>query len=144
LIRAVVNEKKLEYKGLSNLDISAIVPQTSNGLTAAVSRNDLSRAISNLINNSREAMSANGGTIVVSLRKAGRYGAIDVLDNGRGIPAELLSDLGKRPGHTFGKINGNGLGIFYARQLCKKLRGQFSIESTIGLGTKVTIAVPLS
>jgi signal transduction histidine kinase len=77
---------------------------------------------------------------VVLVERDGRA-IIEVIDNGSGIePAQLLRIFD--PFFTT-KQKGTGLGLAIARQIIEELEGQLSVESTVGVGTRFTVALPL-
>jgi hypothetical protein len=65
-----------------------------------------------------------------------------VSDNGKGIPKEVLPLL-LNEGATFGKANGNGIGLYHAKELLKQVRGTIRIESEEGKGAEVYLSIPL-
>lgn len=98
------------------------------------------RIVSNILNNSLEAVGRNGA-IKISHYIENDLAYITIEDNGRGIPKEELPLLMNK-GATFGKTNGNGLGLYYAKKTLEKYSGSLYIDSTVGVGTKVTITLP--
>jgi signal transduction histidine kinase len=102
---------------------------------------ELSRSLSNLLVNSVEA-TREGGEIKLSIGPDADKIAITIEDDGIGIPSDVLPELTLR-GATFGKQNGNGLGLYYAKMLAEKAGGNFTITSTRSVGTKVVLAFPL-
>jgi signal transduction histidine kinase len=72
---------------------------------------------------------------------------IVISDSGIGIPEAELPKVFEKfyqidPDHT-GQIRGFGLGLFYARDFIRQHRGSISVASDPGLGTTVTISLPL-
>jgi signal transduction histidine kinase len=116
------------------------------GISARVPKGELSRALSNLINNSVEAIDQGQGIVWISLACNGSENVIQIRDNGKGIPTKHLLDLGS-PGFSFGKgdldQSGNGLGLFHAKTTIENLGGRIKIESTEGLGTTISLILPL-
>lgn len=47
-------------------------------------------------------------------------------------------------GFTYGKANGTGLGLFYAKRLIEDLGGKFNIESAVNKGTIISMSLPIS
>jgi len=84
-------------------------------------------------------------TITTSMTK--KDAMIEVKDRGIGIPKEDLPHITER----FYRVNkarsrsdgGAGLGLSIVDQLVKQHRGNLSIDSTVGIGTTVTITIPL-
>lgn len=139
LIHLVVSEKRLQYQGKSvsiNFDYSASVY----GLFALIKPTDFSRMLSNLINNSVEAVYEEG-RISISLAESDKYAVITIEDNGKGVPEAVLANLGKL-GVTHGKPNGLGMGLYHAKNTVESWGGSLQIESRIGSGTIVKIYLP--
>lgn len=65
---------------------------------------------------------------------------VQISDNGRGIPAEHLSDVYKPFFST--KEKGTGLGLAITRRLIEHLQGTIEIHSEIHKGTRVTVSFP--
>jgi two-component system sensor histidine kinase RegB len=69
--------------------------------------------------------------------------AIDVVDRGRGMSAEVLARIfepfytTKQPGR------GMGLGLFLARAVFESIGGAMAIDSREGAGTRVTVTMPI-
>jgi signal transduction histidine kinase len=139
LIESIISEKRLLYRDRMNVEIDFYQSPESFGLFARVQPNELKRIISNLVNNSVEAFDARGGivTVILDLYKESRV-EVSVKDNGKGIPAELISKLGER-GMTHEKEGGTGLGLYHAVETVKSWSGALEIESEMGNGTQVTM-----
>jgi signal transduction histidine kinase len=139
---SVVSEKRIQFRELMGIDIQADLID-GYGLFAKIHATEFARVISNLVNNSVEAISGEGW-VKIGIRNSGTSINIAIADNGKGIPAEILARLGKS-GVTYGKDgsqSGSGLGIYHARETLEKSGGQFSITSTLGQGTVVTLTLP--
>ena len=69
-------------------------------------------------------------------------GSIHVVDQGPGIPSELLTRLFvpfDRLGADAGREGGAGLGLVLARRLTEAMNGTFELASVVGVGTHITI-----
>lgn len=140
VLSQIVDEKKLI---LANSDVSIT-------LHSDLHKNywiegdpiETKRALSNLINNSIESLS-DVGNIDVRLIQEAQKVAVEIEDNGRGMPPEVLSRLGQR-GVSFGKVDqpsaGNGLGWYHAKKVIEQAKGQIEVSSEEGLGTKIRIS----
>ncbi len=87
------------------------------------------------------------GNIFIKIGSHGSNAFIIVSDTGIGIPESELPKVFEKfyqidPDHT-GQIRGFGLGLFYAREFILQHGGNISIASEPGLGTTVTISLPL-
>lgn len=109
-----------------------------------VNSRELKRVVSNLINNSAEAIFGSG-TIVVSLEKLEGCNQvqISIQDSGEGIPEEILPLLFKK-GKTFGKKDGSGLGLYHAKQTVESWGGELFLDSKRNQGTIVKICLPIA
>lgn len=96
--------------------------------------------MSNLINNAIEAI-AGKGKITIDLAHEKQNVLITISDNGPGIPEPILKKLGEVE-ISYGKEDGNGLGVKSAFSLIKKANGSLRFDSTLGQGTKVLISLP--
>ena len=72
---------------------------------------------------------------------------LDIIDTGRGIDSQNLSRLFQpfeRLGHETSAIEGTGLGLIITRSLVEAMGGSLDIESTLGQGTTVHLALALA
>jgi nitrogen fixation/metabolism regulation signal transduction histidine kinase len=90
-------------------------------------RDLLRRALGNLIKNAGEALAETGGTIRVVVRGDGRFGRVEVLDDGPGVPEEIRATL-FRPGVS-GRAGGSGLGLAMVQRIAMDHRGALEWES---------------
>jgi signal transduction histidine kinase len=102
----------------------------------------------NLVMNSVKYMQRNGGTITLTSEIAGDTVAAHVTDMGPGIPSEnmesifepfvqLTSGLADRRG-------GVGLGLAISRDLARAMDGDLTVESSVGVGSRFTLILPLA
>ena len=100
----------------------------------------------NLLMNAAQAIDTPPGAlgkleIELSRKDEGIY--VLVRDNGRGIPAEHMSELFKPFFTSKPPGKGTGLGLFICRQLVLGHGGQLRLESRLGKGTSVHIWLPV-
>ena len=139
----IISEKRIQFREKQNIEIESDI-SNGYGLFASMESLELKRIISNLLNNSIEALLSERGKVKVSLQHLGEFAVILVEDNGRGIPEHVLSQLGNE-GVTFGKEStqsGHGLGLFHAINKIKEFGGEVKIESNVGVGTKIYLLIP--
>ncbi len=98
--------------------------------------NKMKQVFINILKNSIEAM-PDGGMITVHLTKKNEKVHITFIDQGQGIPYEILEKIGQ-PFFTT-KEEGTGLGIMVCRSIIENHKGVMNIESEVGKGTKVEI-----
>lgn len=97
-------------------------------------------ALLNLMLNAEDAM-PDGGTLTVQARIEVDGIALDVIDTGCGMDAELLAKV-FRP-FTTTKEGGHGLGLATARKVVQAHSGSLDVQSAPGTGTKFTIHLPI-
>jgi len=108
----------------------------------------LQQVIANLLNNSIK-FCAPGGQITIRTEQRERRVLLQVVDDGRGIPAEFLPLLFERfrqAGHPLARTRGSGLGLglAIARYLVEAHRGTITAESAgEGRGATFTVCLPL-
>jgi signal transduction histidine kinase len=143
LIESILSEKRLQYRNLINAHIDFELTQNAYGLFANVDPVEFKRIISNLINNSVEALPDDKGRVIVLLTSNENQITCEIRDNGRGIPARLRSHLGKK-GFSFGKEGtsaGSGLGLYHARTTIESWGGKLDIQSTEDKGTSLFLSL---
>ena len=103
-------------------------------------------ALKQIIDNAFK-FSGDMGHVGVSILPGENEVFIVVTDSGIGIPPAELPKVFEKfyqidPDNT-GQVRGFGLGLFYARDFIRQHGGSISIDSASGLGTTVTISLPL-
>jgi signal transduction histidine kinase len=105
--------------------------------------NRLERAISNLVLNACEAVASKPGLIVISTNGNRSSLQINVRDNGPGVPVSIRDSLFE-PLVTYGKAEGNGLGLAIAKKIVEDHSGKIYLDRTIKSGTLITISIPFA
>ena len=110
----------------------------------------LERVVANLIDNAIK-YSPEGGRVVVRIDRepwAGQPRAvISVSDEGVGIPAAdlpLIFDQFQRAGNVVDRIAGSGIGLTSVRQIVEAHGGTVAVDSRQGVGSTLTVRLPLS
>ncbi|RUT28068.1 PAS domain S-box protein [Paenibacillus zeisoli] len=104
--------------------------------------NQLKQVFINLLKNAMEAM-PDGGTIhMQTWRREPGSVMIRIIDEGEGISKETLAKLGE-PFFT-NKETGTGLGLMISQRIIESHKGTMDIESELGRGTTVTVALPMA
>jgi signal transduction histidine kinase len=94
----------------------------------------------NIIFNALQAM-PNGGHLRLRAVAKGDVAEITISDTGIGIDADKLASV-QQPFFTT-KRSGTGLGLSICAQLIQSNNGSLDIDSHLGVGTTVTISLPL-
>jgi two-component system, sporulation sensor kinase B len=142
LIQDMIQEKKIEYM---DYDVKFIynVPDNYHDININGGKDDFCRMLSNLLNNAIEACCDKTGQIVISLGLEQNYIYLEISDNGCGMPDKVLQKLRNNISVTHGKAAGHGLGFKQILETIKSLKGRLTINSKVGVGTKMSIEFEL-
>lgn len=111
------------------------------GFDFNLSSNDkiaLDLALESVISNSEKY---GASLIQISLGTNDKEVLLTISDDGEGMDEETLERYGTPFNTTKSKNGGSGLGVYFALQLVKEAGWQWSVESELGKGTTVTIAI---
>jgi signal transduction histidine kinase len=107
-----------------------------------VDREQLSRAVINLIKNGIQAIPDDKkGVVKITLSGNENMAVISVADNGTGIPEELQEKL-FTPSFTT-KTSGMGLGLAIVKNIAENFSGKVWFETEIGKGTTFYLEIPV-
>lgn len=106
----------------------------------------IEQIICNIVENAIR-YSKEGGTIIIELFMEEDHCKLDISDNGIGMSQEDLEKVTER----FYRVNkarsrfdgGSGIGLSIVKQLMQLHNGALSIESSLNIGTKVSLVFPL-
>ncbi len=161
VVRQIVLEKNVQ---IQNSDIQITIDTEGESVFAQTNAKELSRILSNLLNNSIEAKDPERSLeIQIFIRQYNKQVSIVVMDNGVGIPSDKIALLGQ-VGVSFGKDqksdfashadneknvgsdlkhkSGTGLGLAHAKQALESWGGQLKIQSSVGVGTQMHLQLP--
>lgn len=137
VVDSILAEKRAEYGSQEGVIIDLVINDGCHGLFARLDPVELKRILSNLINNSIEALAYKGSvTVTLGLEKESAF--IAVADNGPGIPSAIMRVLGKEV-ISYGKSSGSGLGVLHAKDNLEKWGGRIAFESMEGKGTTIQL-----
>ncbi|MCC2644245.1 MAG: hypothetical protein K0R94_23 [Burkholderiales bacterium] len=112
---------------------------TINGITKIDS---FKRMMSNIINNSVDALEDKEGIISIYLDTIDDKVQIVIEDNGKGMSKEITDKILRNITITSGKIDGHGIGFSQIRDTLVNNQGSFDIDTELGRGTKIILTFP--
>jgi len=107
------------------------------------SPSQINQVFLNLITNAAQAMENAKGTITLTTRREGEGVVVDMLDNGRGIPPEVLPKIFDPFFSTKEIGKGTGLGLSISYKIIQQHGGRIDVKSEVGKGTRFTVHLPL-
>jgi signal transduction histidine kinase len=108
-------------------------------LPVRLDNESLKQVFLNLMLNALEAL-GEGGRLAVTVGEARGHIDVTFADDGPGIPAETLRQIGS-PFMTT-KARGSGLGLFLTLRLVQSAGGRLDIQSQVGRGTTCIVRLP--
>ncbi|KVT18217.1 hybrid sensor histidine kinase/response regulator [Burkholderia sp. MSMB1078WGS] len=105
----------------------------------------VSQIVNNLLSNALK-FTPSGKIVLRAGWSAGEL-EISVTDSGIGIPDDLKHRLfqpfTQGDSNRLMQARGTGLGLSICARLCELMKGRLNLESTVGVGTRITVVLPL-
>ena len=112
--------------------------------TITCSPSQINQVLLNLINHAAQSIESERGLIRLTTRREDdSHVAVEIEDNGKGIPPDVLSRIfdpfftPKDPG------KGTGLGLSISHRIVEQHGGRITVDSAVGIGTKFRVVLPL-
>jgi signal transduction histidine kinase len=104
----------------------------------------LNQVFVNLILNAVDVLTEEKGSISISIDKARKHGylAVDISDNGPGMPEHICKRIFEPFFTTKTEGKGTGLGLSVSRGIMQQLGGFIEVESVVGTGTTFSVFLP--
>jgi signal transduction histidine kinase len=106
----------------------------------------INQVLLNLITNAAQAIPTDArseGRIVATTFADKTFVHVSIEDNGCGIPQDKLKKIFEPFFTTKPVGQGTGLGLSVAYNIIREHKGRFNVFSTLGVGTKFTVSLPL-
>jgi signal transduction histidine kinase len=136
MLDGAIKERKLVLDG---------PPDDVNGVVWA-DADRVRQILVNLVMNAVKYSTFGSGTITLRSSVSGNAVVIEVADAGPGIPRDKLEaifepfvQLANAPANRGGGV---GLGLAISRDLARKMGGDLTVESTVGVGSRFTLTLP--
>lgn len=122
-------------------DDQIFVHANKSNIMITIDRVFLSRIITNLVTNAKQAKSDDRDLLVnVDIEQHQRRVMMSVQDNGVGIPEDMYERIFE-PNFT-SKNSGMGLGLSMVRKMIEDYKGEISVKSKVGKGSTFIITLP--
>ena len=92
----------------------------------------LNQVWTNLLDNAIDALPAQGGEITLRTVREGDFVRVFIIDNGTGIPPEVLPHIFEPFYTTKQAGDGSGLGLDIAQQIIRQHDGRLEVHSELG------------
>lgn len=125
-----------------NQGIDLIYTNPTEELTVMGDTDRLKQVFINIIDNAVK-YTESGGQVLVSQTKEEGCIRISVRDTGVGIPAQDIDRVKEKFFKANKTVRGSGIGLAVADEIVKQHQGLLFVESEEGIGTNVTIVLPL-
>lgn len=139
LLDHMVSEKRLQFDG-KGIHFDLKVDDVAPFVFVQCNVSEMKRLLSNLINNSAEALTEESKKIVLFLYENKEDVVLEIRDTGIGIPEDILETIWDA-GIT-SKEKGAGLGLVHAKQTMESFGGKIEITSVLNQGTTVSLMFP--
>lgn len=123
-------------------EIEFIFARCAQEIIVAGDFNRLKQVFINIIDNAVKYTEAGGQVLVEQVLEEGCV-RILVKDTGVGIPAQDIDRVKEKFYKANKTVRGSGIGLAVADEIIKQHKGLLFVESTEGVGTTVTIVLPL-
>lgn len=143
LIRLIRNIEMLFLSDLQHLQILLSISHIREETEVYADEELLSQVLINLIKNAMQALEGQeNGEITLTAEQNRTSTLIEVIDNGPGVPHDILKDIFV-PFFTT-KDHGSGIGLSLSRQIIGMHGGELQVSSRPYSETKFTVILPLS
>ena len=122
--------------------IELIFTRPAEDITVLGDPNRLKQVFINIIDNAVKYTEKGGQVLVDQISEEG-CARITVKDTGVGIPAQDIDRVKEKFYKANKKVRGSGIGLAVADEIVKQHKGLLFLESIEGVGTTVTIVLPL-
>lgn len=129
-----------ELAAKREIEVSFSAPKEDSTVNGDPAR--LKQVFVNIIDNAVKYTSEKGQVLIEQTQEEGCV-KITVKDTGVGIPAQDIDHVKEKFYKANKEVRGSGIGLAVADEIVKQHKGLLFLESTEGIGTTVTIVLPL-
>ncbi|WP_172195848.1 sensor histidine kinase [Saccharibacillus qingshengii] len=143
-LNSLLRQLDLQYTHSGNkrgVKLHTLLPEEPMPMHADLNR--LKQVFVNLLDNAIKFSDLNG-EVRLTAACSDLQVHVCVQDDGEGIPAADLERIGQRFYKGSSKMSGSGLGLAISKEIVRLHGGRIKIESEYGIGTTVTVTLPLA
>ncbi len=141
-IVALIKETVAVYSRQADLRGAVISVEGNEDIRALLDPELIGQVLVNLMENAVASCTDRNPEILWQVEKSQRKVYITLQDNGSGIDSDVQKNIFK-PFFTT-KVDGHGLGLAICQKIIERHNGNITVESEVGVGTKMTIVLPKS
>ena len=120
--------------------VGVVVHLQNRDATVCVNRFALARVLLNLLRNAIAAVKPHTGRVALRAEVVDGQVEFSVLDNGPGIPPELMEQIFEARFTT--RAEGTGLGLYICKRLIENMKGTISVHNEPNQGCCFSIRIP--
>jgi two-component system, cell cycle sensor histidine kinase and response regulator CckA len=130
----------LRGKQSADVEIEEVYPPRA--VPIAGDRGQLMQVVTNILNNAYDAMDGRG-RVRISVRRQGRRAELEVVDQGPGIPPEVLQHIFEPFFTTKPEGQGTGLGLAICHGIVQSHHGTITARNVPGAGAGFLVSLPV-
>lgn len=138
-VHSMINDVMVLLNSQANIHNVKIVRMETSDNYLYCDRSQIKQVLINIIKNAIEATNEQG-TVTIKVEDIGQEIQIDVIDEGPGIPPEIIDKIGE-PFFTT-KEGGTGLGLMVTKQIIEQHHGKLEIIKNTSKGSTFRIIMP--
>ena len=135
-----------EAAGMLSRPDQQVIVKSMNATVVAADRARLRQCLDNLISNAigHSPRSAPVNVLIAeAIRDDKRWARLEVIDEGPGVPQDILPHIFDRFVSGRGKTGGVGLGLYLGNRIAEAHGGRIEVESTPGKGARFSLWLPM-
>jgi PAS domain S-box-containing protein len=130
----------LQGKQSADVEIEEVYPVGT--VPIAADRGQLMQVVTNILNNAYDAMDGKG-RVRISVRRQGDRAELEVVDQGPGIPPDVLQHIFEPFFTTKAEGKGTGLGLAICHGIVQSHHGSITARNVPGAGAGFLVSLPL-
>lgn len=139
-ILSLASDMYVELASKRNIEVSYTVPKGEVLVNGDPDR--IKQVFINIIDNAVKYTGDKGQVLIQQIEEEGCV-RITVKDTGVGIPAQDIDRVKEKFYKANNSVRGSGIGLAVADEIVKQHQGLLFLESTEGVGTTVTVVLPI-